>query len=65
MNISFNDSTYQALCLLATEKGQSVAAYISDHMDDHARDHVNIQYSLKKDSGSFMLLPSDSNRTQI
>lgn len=47
MNINFNDTTYQALCLLATEKGQSVAAYISDRMDDHAREHVTVQYSLK------------------
>lgn len=47
MNINFNDTTYQALCLLATEKGQSVAAYISDRMDDHAREHVDVQYRLK------------------
>lgn len=59
MNINFNDTTYQALCLLATEKGQSVAAYISDRMDDHAREHVDVQYSLKATTPGATLLPSD------
>ncbi|QUL77229.1 hypothetical protein [Escherichia phage UPEC06] len=46
MNINFNDATYEKLKYLATLEGRSVAAYISQKMDELTGQLVNVEYSL-------------------
>lgn len=67
MNINFNEVTWEKLLFLANSRGVSVAALVSEKMDEFTGQLVNVQYSLnvipegtrEATAPSFMLLPSD------
>ena len=79
MNIDFNDVTYEKLKFLATREGRSVAAYVSNKMDDLTGQLVNATYSLNdlpegvqlahmdptpNPRPAFIVLPSDSDNSR-
>lgn len=57
MIINFNDSTYEKLIFLATKEGCSLAAYISNLMDAHTGQLVNVTYTMNDVPAGSEIIP--------
>lgn len=59
MNISFDNDTFAKIGYLAGIEGISIAAYVSKLCDEHVKDLVQANYTLK--DSAVVFLPSDSD----